>query len=194
MFAVVCLGTLGTLAVVLVLLLRRRSQFAALIARRWGLCCGLYIAAIVVVSLLSSRQVLRAGERRCFDDWCIAVESARVIANPVRSEVEECSVRMRISSRARGARQREKGVAVYVVDTQGHRYVAAPDSSEVPFDTLLGPGESIAVTRRFGIPSAVHGLALIIRHEGFYPGALIIGDEQSLFHKPALLELPQSRD
>ncbi len=69
-----------------------------------------------------------------------------------------------------------------------------PDSAEVGFDTLLGPGESVQVTRRFSVPSAVHGLALIVRHEGFYPGALIIGDEQSLFHKPALLELPKNGD
>jgi hypothetical protein len=194
LFAVVCIGTLGTFAVVLVLLVRRRSRAAAVVGSRWALCFGLYIATIVVVSLLSGSRVLQPGERRCFDDWCLAVESARVIHNPVRADIKQYSVGMRISSRARGETQREKGVAVYLIDAQGHRYGAALDSSEVRFDLLLGPGESVAVARRFEIPSAVHGLALIVRHEGFYPGALIIGDEQSLFHKPMLLDLPESRD
>jgi hypothetical protein len=130
--------------------------------------------------------VLEVGDRRCFDDWCIAVENAS------RQEAQggvTYLVTLRLSSSARRVTQRENNVVVYVADRLGRRYDPAPDPSAVAMNVQLGPQESVTATRSFRVPAEARELGMVIDHEGGFPiGWFILGDE-TWFHKPTIVRL-----
>jgi hypothetical protein len=141
---------------------------------------------VVLSSVFWPRTVLEVGDRRCFDDWCIAVEKAS------RQEAQggvSYLVTLRLSSSARRVTQRENNVVVYLADQGGHRYDPVPDPSAVAMNVQLGPQESVTATRSFRVPAEARELGLVIDHEGGFPiGWFILGDE-TWFHKPTIVRL-----
>jgi hypothetical protein len=160
--------------------------------RALGLLSGLgtfiatYLVVVVTTSLVSPERVLHLNEPQCFDDWCVSVD--HVERAPEGASVAY-TVTLRLFSRARGRAQRENGASVYVLDEEGRRYEPQEDSEEVPLNVLLGPGESVIAKRRFVVPAGAHAPGLVVAH-GRFPGMFIIGDNESLFHKPSVVRFP----
>jgi len=128
------------------------------------------------------------GDLRCFDDWCIGVESIDLASQDSGAVY---TAKIRLASRARRVSQREKNVVVYMSDDRGRRYDPVADPSATPISFLLGPGESVEITRRFRLPRDMHPAGLVIEHEGGFPiGWFILGDE-AWFHKPTIVPIPQ---
>jgi hypothetical protein len=127
---------------------------------------------------------MNLGELRCFDDWCISVEHAD-------RQASTYAVTFKLSSQARRVSQREKDLHVYLTDSQGRRFDPAPDPSAIPFDVLLGPGESVETTRSFTLPGDERHVGVMVAHEGSYcfPGCFIIGDEVNPLHKRTIVRL-----
>jgi hypothetical protein len=187
LFIAVFLATVGTLLCVAYLAMRGRGSSALVLLRRWAICATGYLGVVVLSSVFWPRTVLKVGEPRCFDDWCIAVEDSS--RQPVPGGVSY-TVTLRLSSRARRVTQRENDVVIYLTDHRGRRYDPAPDGSAVPLNTQLGPQESVTATRSFELPADAREPGLIIAHKGGFPiGWLIIGYE-TWFHKPTLVKLP----
>jgi hypothetical protein len=183
LFIVAFLATIGTLLSAIVLAIRRQRRRALVLLFRWCVCAAVYLSAVVLASVFWPRTVLQPGDDRCFDDWCIGVESA--IRQP-----GSYVVNLRLSSRARRASQRENGVVVYLADREGRRYNPVPVDSAVRLNVLLEPGQSVAAPRIFEVPGDARELGLVITHQGGFPiGWFIIGDE-TWFHKPTLVRLP----
>jgi hypothetical protein len=156
----------------------RLTQFGALVV--------VYLAALILVSLVSPRRVLHVGEEHCWDDWCITVTEVR--RRPA-GDNQEYAVTFRVSSRARRVAQRERGVQVYLMDDCGGCYEPEPDPEAVPFDVLLRPQQSVTTTRVFHVPADAHDPVLVVTHGGGFPGLFIIGDSESLFHKCTVVRL-----
>jgi hypothetical protein len=57
---------------------------------------------------------------------------------------------------------------------------------QYPLNVLLNPGESVIATRKFIAPADAQKPGLVVAH-GRFPGMLIIGDDQSLFHKQSVV-------
>ncbi len=153
----------------------------------YAICLATYFAVIILVSLLAPRRVLRPGDARCFDDWCIAVNR---VDRTISGAHIRYNVALTLSSRARRISQREKNVVVYLSDTNGHRYDPLPGRSLTPFDVLLQPAETVAATRVFQVPADARDIGIVIAHEGGFPiGWFIIGYE-TWFRKPTIVRLP----
>lgn len=185
-FIGVFLVTVTILLATAVAAVRENRQRALGLLRGLGGLIGVYLAVVIAVSIASPRRLIPMKEPRCFDDWCVSVD--RVDRTPAGTEVSY-AVTLRLSSRARARAQRESGVSVHVLDDRGRRFEPREDPQDVPFNVLLHPGESVDATRRFLLPADVQGPGLVITHERF-PGILIIGDDQSLFHKPSVTRFP----
>jgi hypothetical protein len=186
LFIAVFLASAVTLLSAAVLALRGRGAYALVLLRRWCICAGAYLGLVVLSSVFWPRTVLEVGERRCFDDWCIAVENAS------RQEAQggvSYRVTLRLSSTALRVTQRENNVVVYLADQSGRRYDPAPDPSAVAMNVQLAPQESATATRSFQVPADARELGLVIDHEGGFPiGWFIVGDE-TWFHKPTIVRL-----
>ena len=175
-------------------------------ARRMLLGLGayllLYALALVAVSALTPQQTVRMGQRRCFDDWCIAAVQATqtLTAGPnsfVLAHGRFTLVTVRVTNAAQRVTQREYGDTLYLLDSAGHRYdvslaaqrtLDAAGLSGQPLDTALTPGASFTHTAAFETPPNAPGLSLVITHAAF-PGAIVIGDDESFFHRPTLMLL-----
>jgi hypothetical protein len=84
--------------------------------------------------------------------------------------------------------QRERGLIVYLTGPDGRRYDPIPQADDVPFDTLLEPGQSAIALRTFRVPLPVRPLDLSMVHQGgFDIGRLIIG--RSPFDKRTVVRL-----
>jgi hypothetical protein len=96
---------------------------------------------------------------------------------------------LRLASRARRISQRELNLAIYLTDRDNRRYEATPQPSDVRFSTLLGPGESVELTRLFVVPAPARDLSLVITHEGGFPIGWLIIDYDTWFRKRPLVLL-----
>ncbi len=186
LFIAVFLASVGSLLGAALLAVRGYGAKAVALLGRWCICAVIYLSVVVLASAFWPRKVLQLGGQRCFDDWCIAVES---VSHQPAQDGGTCRVTLRLSSRARRVTQRENNVVVYLTDRRGRRYDPIPDKSAGPMNVQLAPQESVQVMRNFAVPADVIGLGLVIDHEGGFPiGWFIIGDE-AWFHKPTIVQL-----
>jgi hypothetical protein len=180
--------------------LRRRWEATRRLARLLGVFVAGYAVVLIAVALAIPRRFHAPGERRCYDDWCVAAISARAAESPAEGACRagqgsrEWVAEVEISSVAKRARQRARDVRVEVEDREGRRYeaCAAPLTKRQEPRRLmtdeLGPGESFRVFLPFLLKAGVEPAGLVVHH-GEFPGGVIIGDDQSFLHPPALLRL-----
>ncbi len=189
------------LIVALVALARRRWIAARNTLIALGCYLLLYTLALVGVSAVSPQRALTMGQQRCFDDWCIAVAHATrqpTVGEGAASVTAHGSflvVTLQATSQAKRVSQREFLDQVYLLDGMGRRYdvstagqraLDAAGQSGQPLDSLLAPSGSFTHSTVFDTPADASQLALVVTH-GAFPGAVIIGDDQSLFHRPTLM-------
>jgi hypothetical protein len=198
------LAALGLCCRIAYCALRRRWDAARRSARWLGLFAAGYAAVLMAVALALPRRFYAPGERRCFDDWCVAALGAKALDAPADppcqpgqggrvwvAEVEVSSVALRVRQRARDAR-------VELEDRQGRRY--QPCAEPLPagggqarlLSDELGPGGSFRVAVPFRLPEAASPAGLAVHH-GDFPGRVIIGADQSFPHAPALQRLALER-
>jgi len=187
LFIVLFLGAAGTLVAAAVEMLRGRRAHAWAIFWRLAVCAAAYIGSVYLSAALARRVVLRVGDPQCNDDWCIAVDGAKTTPHDNHVAYD---VSLRIFSRARRVAMRDNGAAdVYLVDSAGRRYDPIPRGTEIPLNTLLQAGESVATARFFDLPADARGLGLIVERRGFPgPVCLIIG-ECDAFHGPPIVRI-----
>jgi len=171
-----------------------RRQWGA--ARRTAVTAGSYMAAyamvLIIVALAMPRRYLAPGERRCFDDWCVAAISCKTLKTEDGNRI--WIARVEVSSVAKRVRQRARDAEAEMEDTRGRRYPSSappmPDEQGIArsLSDELGPGESFRVLVPFRLPIGAQPAGLVIHH-GAFPGAIIIGEDSSVFHPPALARL-----
>jgi hypothetical protein len=186
LFIAVFLASLITLLTAAILAIQGRIRRSLRILRLCGICIGFYLGAVMITSLILPREILKIGDPKCFDDWCISVTKLRRLSDRAGLSYE---VTFQLSSRARRVSQRENGMAAFITDDQGHRFDSVADQSAVPFNVMLQPQESVTAIRTFDLPAGVSQPGLVITHAGGFPiGWFIIGYE-TWFRKPAILPL-----
>lgn len=179
---VIALITAGMLAV------RGRRSQALRVLGIWTFSAAVYLVVGLAASFLRPQTVRSIGDSWCFDDWCLTVQSVQAEAK-LKSTIYR--VDLRLESRAKRISQRANGAWIYLIDEEGRRFAPEP-SSAVPLDVLLSPGETIATSRTFQLPTGVRAIGIITGHGGPYCGVmnfLIIGNSGCLFHKPDMVRI-----
>ena len=178
---------------------RRRWPQMRRSARTLAWFGAVYAVTLIAVSVALPRGIHAPGDRHCFDDWCMAAVSASLGEGAETGCRASPGTRIwiavgEVSSVAKRVRQRELGAWLELEDRAGRRYLpcGGPLSrGGEPARALadeLGPDESFRVALPFSLPQAAEPAGLVLRH-GAFPGVVIIGDDQSFLHTPALLRL-----
>ena len=191
---VITIGRIGYL------LLRRRFAAARKTLALLLGCVAAYLLVLIGVSLAEPRKEIPIGEQRCFDDWCITVDTAtpqKTLGTTSANGTFEV-VTLTVSSRAQRSPQRETDVDIYLLDDQNRRIDVSPSGQQAlaqaglagdPVTAFVAPGGSFQSRLAFDIPPDVHHLALVKASHGWFPVRLIIGDPQSWLHRPAVTPL-----
>jgi hypothetical protein len=202
-FLIAVLGCVVAFIALFYFLMRRQWRWVRRVSLSLVSFLVLYTTALISVALLSPQHVVAMHEDRCFDDWCISAEQVLqrpklgLTATSVMAHGVFYLVTVRVSSRARGITQRALDVQVYLLDTKGQRYdpsVAGQQALDVSgqggqqLTSELAPGASFARTIVFDLPKGSSHLTLLVNH-GLFPDMLVIGSEQSIFHKPTIITL-----
>ncbi len=204
LFIALFLAAVGLLLRGLFLVATRRTTEAARTGLALGALLGSYALVLVSVSLASSGDVVAVGEEQRFDDWAIAVTGVERVARigTTVASGEFWIVTTRVSSHARGRRQRETDVHVFLVDGGGHRYEISPSGQEAlereqlagtPLTSFLDPGSSFVSRLVFELPASAENVAFVKRSHSWFPGLLILGDPASFLHPPTRVPLDGRR-
>ncbi len=153
-----------------------RNSGAAIRAAAVGLSVGIVYATILVVTgLLSTERQLSIGEEKCFDDWCVSLES-------YRPRKDGYFALFHISNHGRFA-QRPDTPRLFVEQSGFEREI----NSEFLKSQLEGHD---TLEHELFIPTKkIQALKIILR-EGGIPTCLIIGDENGPFHKASVWIIP----
>ncbi len=195
LFLATLLAVVALLGITVVRLARRQWGRAGRALGMLALLVAAYLALVAAVSLIRPRLERARGAPVCFDEWCVAATGAALAARPAgclaRSPV--WLIGLEVSSRAKRVTQRELAAVAEVEDGAGRRYApcgpAVSERGRVP--TLwdpVAPGASFSLTLPFALPPGATPAGVVIRHP-YTPGALIVGDDEALFHSPTLLRL-----
>jgi len=189
LFLVAALAAATTLVGAAALAFRGRRDRALRLVRRLGLAAAAYLAVSLGVSGARAQRVLKMGDEWCFDDWCLAVLDVHATGADATATY---AVDLRLHSRARRVSQRARGAWILAIDASGRRYAPDPDSSAVPLDARLDPGQSVITSRTFRVGRSVRGLGIVTGHGGPYCGPLdllVIGSGGCLFGKPTMIRI-----
>ena len=160
-----------------------------------GLFVAVYAAVLIGVAVAIPRRFYAPGERRCFDDWCAAALSVEPAEAACGADASGRSwvATIEVSSVARRIRQRAPDARAELEDENGSRYPpCAGSTAGNSLSDMLGPGESLRVSLPFRLPAGAIPAGVILHH-GDFPGAVIIGADQSFLHHPALQRVAVNR-
>lgn len=155
-----------------------------------GVFVGMYAIALIGTALSMPRRELAAGERKCFDDWCIAVKAFQLQSGGSRCSGAETVwvTTVEVSSDAKRVHQRAADAAIEFEDASGRRYPPCEQPGLHNIRDILGPGESFSVSLPLALGGGGQPAGLVVHH-GAFPGLIIIGADQSWLHSPTLFRL-----
>lgn len=192
LFLASVLFVLTLLGRILILTILRRWRKLSRTAAILVLFLACHAAALIAASLLTPRRILAAGERRCFDDWCVAALTLEPAPAPsCGTESPVWLATFEVSSVARRITQRARDATAELEDTRGQRYSPCAAPAGHLLTDRLGPGESFRVEMPYHLPAGAEPAGLVVHH-GAFPGLIIIKDDQSWLHPPALWKLQTS--
>lgn len=198
-FLMAVLLTAGTCLRAGYLLLRRRTAHSRRLVRRWPACALVYLVVLVGVSFVQPQRSIPPGAAQCFDEWCLVVDRAvrRHALGTTSAAGDFLIVSLHVVNESRGRPQREADVYAELRDDHDQRYLASSRGQEAlqqqsgTHSTLrdsVAAGHAATMYLVFDVPPTAQQFAIVVRHDWF-PHALIIGDPESLLHKPVVVPL-----
>jgi hypothetical protein len=179
-------GTILSLAWAVRLAFQHQFKRSRRVLAKVFVCAAAYFTTVIGVSLFLPRRIMKSGDRQCFDDVCVSADGFTRVTQGTCVKYE---LRIRLSSRARGAAQRENNLVMYLTDGQKRRYDPVAGSSYTPFNIRLQPQESVLAVREFLVPCDTNDVGVVITHEGGFPIGWFIIAYDAWFRKPPILPL-----
>jgi hypothetical protein len=136
---------------------------------------GAYAVALIGMGLASQKETLALGQIKCFDDWCVQLNSASRQSNQV-------SIRLDTVNHARRAEAPDSPHAFIVVDGQ-----TIPVQVPKLTDRIEG-GSTNPIDVTVTVPASAQSVGFLVT-EGGMPSGLVIDDENSPFHAKSVWAL-----
>jgi hypothetical protein len=145
---------------------------------------------VVVVSVVQPQKIVAMGQEQCFDEMCFAVTGVQELPGfLIRDGSRLVRVSVQVRNRSRGRAQRDGLIRAYVVDAQGRRWEQSAGVNGVLLTTRVAAGDSAMSEPVFRVAHDASGLGLVFTHGWKQPGVLVIGDSDSLLHRPTVVRL-----
>ncbi|NYF50678.1 hypothetical protein [Tunturiibacter gelidoferens] len=148
-----------------------------------------YLTVLIGVSLGQKQRVVAVGEPQCFDEMCFTVVRVDEVRGfLVRDGRRLVRVTVRVTNRGRSARS-DGLIRVYLTDAQGRLWEESAGVNGVGLSTRVAGGDSVMSEPVFKVAGDATGLRLVLTHGWKQPGALVIGDSDSMLHRKTVVEL-----
>ena len=189
----------------------RRAKFVLLAMLLIG---GVYLAAILIFSLASHEKVLARGEEKHFCEIdchlaysIVATRQSKTLGDPPNQETAQgaytiITIKTRFDQTTISPRRGDGLLypnrrVLTVIDERGNKYAPAAgdkrafytaQTRSTPMEAPLRPGESYTTDVIFDLPVEVKAATLLI-NEGEWETHLVIGHENSPFHRQTRFQL-----
>lgn len=179
---------IGVVGTAISLAQRQRAKAlrgAAWIAGIWVV----YLAVLIGVSLRQKQRVVAMGQQQCYDEMCFAVIEVKEVPGFLAHD-ERRLLRVSVQVSNHGHKAESEGLMhAYVVDNRGRLWGESPGLSGVRLTTRVAAGSSIVSEPVFDVASDAADLKLVFTHGQRQPGALVIGNSDSLLHRRTVVPL-----
>ncbi|HZY74114.1 MAG TPA: hypothetical protein VFE22_13495 [Edaphobacter sp.] len=170
--------------------LARRERSKALRNLLWILgVWAVYMAVLLWASRTQPQKVVALGQDQCFGEMCFAVTGAQEMPGPTGDGSRLVRVSVRLSNHSAEKAQSDGRIRAYLVDSRSRSWAEAAAVSGVRLTARLTAGGSAVSQPVFRVPRDTAGLALVFTHGHGWPGALVIGDSDSLLHRRTVVRL-----
>jgi hypothetical protein len=154
----------------------------------------IYIAVVIGVSIVQPQRVLSIGQDQCFDEMCFAVTGVDEVPQfygktGIRDGSRLVRVTIRVKNIGRAGTQSDDRVHAYLIDQQGGRWTTSNGVNGNKLTVPVPAGGSIVSEPVFKVGPHASGLRLVFTRGLWQPGALVIGDTDSLFHRRTVVDL-----
>jgi hypothetical protein len=190
-------GLVVAIAAMLIFWFARKPRFARLTAIALGGGAAIYVALLLGFSASSHNQTLAVGREKyfCEIDCHLAYSIVGVMTKADASTLDYAvTLRTRFDetttspSRPKDAPLTPSPRMVRLIDELGRQY-APVTTAQTPLMTPLRPAEAYTTQLEFRVPGDAKGLRLLVNTTPAWPDHLVIGDENSLFHKKTYFAL-----
>jgi hypothetical protein len=168
------------------------ALIAAMVCRARGIFLGIagsYLAAIVLVSVLTPRTIVSIGDSYCWDLWCLGIQNVNAAPQGLNvvytAEVALSTDSTHIQQLPADPRGKQP---LYVTDDQGRHFPILSSSSSAT-DITVRPGESVKSSLTFLAPVNVRSLYLTTDVAALPWVSLYFGSDLNPFHRRTLLRI-----
>lgn len=149
---------------------------------------SVYLAVLLGTSLFQGQRTVPAGKAQCFDEMCFTVTGTEEVPGYLMQQGRLLRVHVSIQNRGKKP-QGESLLHAYLVDQQGRRWLEVPGLTGVRLTTRVSGGETVISEPVFKLPPDAIPAGLVLTHGRLQPGVLVIGDPDSLLHRPTLARI-----
>jgi len=151
----------------------------------------IYLAALAWFSHKQPERKVPMGHSQCFHARCFTVERAEEVQGfPAREhERLERLVRLTVRLTNRGKKEGQEAVRAYLRDAQGRQWQESVAVSGNPLSGRIMAESERVSEPVFHIAPDATGLELVLTHGKWSRHTLVIGDAESLGHRPEVLVL-----
>jgi len=149
---------------------------------------AIYLATVIGVSVTQRQRFVTVGTPQCFDEMCFTVAG---FDEPKGYLLKDSRlVRVKVSITNRGHKpESESLLRAYLVDRQGRRWDEVHGLSGVRLTARVAAGETVTSEPVFKVDEDTTPEGLVLTHGSRQPGVLVIGDSDSLLHRPTVARL-----
>lgn len=148
----------------------------------------IYLATLISVSLLQPQKFVAVGTPQCYDEMCFTVLGFDEVPGYLLHGSKLVRVKVGIANRGHKS-ESESRIRAYLIGKQGSGWHEVPGLSGVRLTVRVPAGGSTVSEPVFKVDSDGVPEGLVFTHGQWQPGVLVIGDSDSLFHRPTVARL-----
>jgi hypothetical protein len=188
LFGVVAWCAIGAIGIAISLIRERRAE--ALKHTVWlALVAGAYLLVLLGVSVFQKQQVVRIGQDQCYDEMCFAVVGVDEVPGlEAGDDSQVVRVAIRVTNRGHSA-EAEGMIEAYLLDSRGRVWEPLAGLSGNRLNSRVAGGSQMLSQPMFRVAKDAAGLGLFFTHGSWQPGRLVVGDSDSLGHRPTVVPL-----
>ncbi len=150
---------------------------------------AVYVCVLLAVSVVQGERTIVMGAPECFDTMCFTVTGIEEVPGfLVRDGHRLLRVSVEVANRGRST-NRDESIDAYLIDAQGRRWMESRGVGGVALQARLRAGGRTVSEPVFQVAGNALGLKLVFTHGRKLPWVLMIGDSDSLLHRPTAVDL-----
>jgi hypothetical protein len=179
------IGLLGS-----ILSLARGRRAEALRNGAWvSVVGGAYLLTLLAVSTFQRQRVVAIGQDQCFGSTCFRVTGVDEVPGLIAGSPDRV-LRVHIAVTNHGPSAAEDGdIRAYLLDSRGRQWFALPGLSGNRLTSRIAGRSEIISQPMFRVAEDATGLGLVLTHGSWQARQFIVGDSDSLGHRPTVVTL-----